>query len=320
MKGIGFVLIFISPPFLKKLWLRLFCSAKVGKHVSIGWFSSIMGDEIELEEYSVIKPLTLIKLDGDFHLGAYSEISSFNLIYGSSDFFIGDECYIGPQCLINVDEPVNIGNQSALGARCMIFTHGSYYPYTEGYWVKLAGVHLGTRVWCAAGVFIHPGVEIGNNTFVNSGSVVSQSLPPESIAEGNPAQVIYSMSRVKREMTPKHVDIALEKVLQEFAEIGLGRGLKIKSIQKTQRTLKFDWKRKHYCVMIIPSTIEKSEPLNFDQQTHYIFLVNSLNWKGPDRGLVFDIVQMRTTYHADPIHSAFRRFALRYFGMKFRAI
>lgn len=319
MRGIAFVLVFISPPFLKKLWLRLFFSAKLGKHTYIGWFSAVIGNKIELEDYSSIKPLTLIKLDGDFHLGAYSEISSFTLVYGSSDLFIGDQCYIGPQALINVDEPVIIENESALGARCMVFTHGSFFPYTEGYWVKLAGVHLGSRVWCAAGVFIHPGVEIGNNTFVNSGSVVNQSLPSDSIVEGNPAKVVYSMSRVKREMTSKHVDLALEKVLHEFAEIGLKRELKIKSIQKTQRSLEFNWKGKQYRVVIIPSTIENAELLKFDKQTRHILLCNSLSCDFPDDALIFDVVHMRARYLPDPIHSAFRRFALRYFGMKFKA-
>lgn len=320
MKSIAFILIFISPPFLKKLLLRWFFSAQMGDHVHIGWFSAIMADKINLGEYSTIRPLTLVKLEGKFHLGAYSEISSFTLIYGSSDLFIGDQCYIGPQCLINVDEVVEIEHESALGARCMVFTHGSFYPYTEGYWVKLAGVHLGSRVWCAAGVFIHPGIEIGKNTFVNSGSVVSQSLPPESIAEGNPARVVYPMNRVKRDMSSKHVDLALEKVLQEFAEICLQRELKIESVQTSRRELRFYWKGKPYVVMIIPSTIDVNNVLELDRKARYIFLSNCQKWIAPEGSLIFDLVHMRARYHSDPIHSAFRRFALRYFGMKFKAL
>jgi acetyltransferase-like isoleucine patch superfamily enzyme len=318
MKTIAFVLIFISPPFIKNYLLRWLCSAKIGKHVHVGWFSAVAGEKIEIGDYSTIRPLTIIKLDGKLQIGNYSEISSFTLIYGSSDLILGDQCYIGPQCLINVDEVVIINNESALGARCMVFTHGSFYPYTEGYWVKLNGVNLGSRVWCAAGVFIHPGVEIGNNTFVNSGSVVTQSLPADSIVEGNPAQVVYPMDRVKREMTPKRVDLALEKILHEFAEIGLRRELKITAKQKSRRELQLDWKGKTYKVMIVPSTIDGGDMFNFDQKARYIFLVNQPNWTAPEGSLSFDIPHHSTRYNSDPIHSAFRRFALRYYGLKFK--
>src|SRR5512136_2786535 len=99
-------LIWVSPPFLKKLWLKWFCAAKIGRGAHIGWFSAVMGCQVELGDESVIRPLTLINLSGQVKLGRYSEISSFNLIYGSSSLLIGDDCYIGPQCLINADEPV----------------------------------------------------------------------------------------------------------------------------------------------------------------------------------------------------------------------
>ena len=118
-------LIFVSPPFLKKLLLRWLCRAKIGHRAHIGWFSSVMGRRIELGTHSIVLPFTLIKLAGEVRLGNYSEISSFTLIYGSSCLVTGDHSYIGPQSLINADEEVHIGHGSALGPRSMVFTHGS---------------------------------------------------------------------------------------------------------------------------------------------------------------------------------------------------
>ena len=110
------------------------------------------------------------------------------LIYGAVDFTVGAHSYIGPQSLINADEDVHIGNRSALGPRCMVFMHGSFFPYTEGYWVKFSRVAIDDNVWCAAGVFIHPGIEIGNDVFVNSRSVLAQDFPSGAVMEGFPAR------------------------------------------------------------------------------------------------------------------------------------
>jgi len=41
---------------------------------------------------------------------------------------------------------MRMGNVSAIGPKCMVFTHGSFLPYIEGYWVKLEGVTIGEHV------------------------------------------------------------------------------------------------------------------------------------------------------------------------------
>jgi acetyltransferase-like isoleucine patch superfamily enzyme len=313
-----FALVFISPPFLKKILLRAFCAAKIGRHVHIGWFSSVMGRRIELGDYSVICPLTLINLAGLVRLGDYSEISSFNLIYGSSNLIIGVHSYIGPQSLINADEEVRLGNESALGPRSMVFTHGSFLPYTEGYWVKLAGVVIGNKVWCAAGVFIHPGVEIGDDSFVNSRSVLTQAVPAGSVIQGNPAQVVYSMERLKRKMSPRRVDAALGRLLRDFAEVGLRRELGLEVIEEEERQLWFRWRGRAYHIGLIPSTGSLLDATQAAAGVSQILVVNRRGWSPPPGALVFDLVTMQTRFDSDRIHTALRRFMKRYYGIKFR--
>jgi acetyltransferase-like isoleucine patch superfamily enzyme len=310
-------LILVSPPFLKKLLLKWFRGAKIGRHAHIGWFSAAFGRQIELGDHSVIRPFTLISLDGGLKLGNYSEISSFNLIYGSSSFIVGDHSYIGPQSLINVDEEVRIGNGSALGARSMIFTHGSFLPFTEGYWVKLAGVTIGDKVWCAAGVFIHPGVEIGEDTFVNSRSVVTQAIPAGSVVEGNPAEVIYPMERVRRKMSPRRVDAAIDQVLREFAEIGLRRELGLDNVEHTKYQLCFRWRGKPYQVALIPSTGDLPDGDEPAPGTRQILVVNRPGWSSPPGAMVLDLVTMQTPFVSDQIHTALRLFMKRYYGIQF---
>lgn len=315
LKTFLFGLIFISPPFLK-VWLLRLGGAQIGPKAQIGWFSSISAREIRLGDHSVVRPLTLILIDGDLTLDAYSEVSSFTLMYGSSDFHLGRGSYIGPQALINVDEPVDIGDGSALGARCMVFTHGSFLPFTEGYWVKHAGVRIEDKVWCAAGVFIHPGSEIGRNTFVNSMSVVNGEIPPGSIVEGNPGKVIYPMERVQRKMTPPQVDLALERILRDFSEVILRREFHLKSFRLEKRHLQFEWKKKNYRIVLVPSTGNVPEQSARTDDEALIYLVNCKSWQAPQNTFVIDLVRGSSQYSSDPFHTALRLFMLRYYGVR----
>jgi maltose O-acetyltransferase len=47
--------------------------------------------------------------------------------------------------------------------------------------------HLGARC------IVLPGVEIGPRTIVGAGSIISKSLPPDTVCGGNPAKVICSL-------------------------------------------------------------------------------------------------------------------------------
>ena len=311
-------LVFLSPPFVKILLLRWFCGARIGRHAHIGWFSAVVARHVELGEHSAVRPLTLIYLDGQFKLGDYSEISSFTLVYGSSSLVVGGQSYIGPQCLINADEQVHLGRESALGPRSMVFTHGSFLPYTEGYWVKLAGVTIEDRVWCAAGVFIHPGVEIGQNTFVSSRSVLTRSVPAGSVVEGNPAQVRYPMERLKRTMSPRRVDAALAQILHDFAEIGLRRELELQAVQESKHELVFRWRGAPYRITLVSSTGDVPLIGEPDPSVRQILLVNRPDWSSPLGATVFDFVTMETPFASGHIANALRLFMLRYYGIKFR--
>ena len=312
-------LVFIAPPFMKKWLLRWFYGAKIGKKAEVGWFSAVSGRQIELGDHSSIRPLTLIHVLGDVQIGSYSEISSFVLVYGSASLRVGKGCYIGPQSLINVDEDVEIGDESALGPRSMVFTHASFFPYTEGYWVRRAGVRLGRRVWCAAGVFLHPGVEIGDHSFVNSRAVVSAAIPEGSVVEGNPARVTYPLERTLRKPTPGYVDQAMRRVLLDFAEVGLRRelGLRPESIAAQGDQLSFRWGGTPYRVVLIPALGELAPLASAEGGEKRIYLVNRPGWVPPGHEMSFDLSTMRTKYLSDRVHTALRLFMLRYYGIRF---
>lgn len=53
-------------------------------------------------------------------------------------------------------------------------------------------VRIGHGVWIGDSVIVLPGVTIGNGAVIGAGSVVTRSVPPYSVAAGNPARVLRS--------------------------------------------------------------------------------------------------------------------------------
>lgn len=54
-------------------------------------------------------------------------------------------------------------------------------------------IKIGKNVWLGANVVILPGVELGENVTIGAGSVVTKSIPSNSIAVGNPCKVIKNV-------------------------------------------------------------------------------------------------------------------------------
>jgi maltose O-acetyltransferase len=56
-------------------------------------------------------------------------------------------------------------------------------------------VKIGNGCWICANVTILPGVTIGDGCVIGAGSVVSKSIPANSLAAGNPCRVIRTLSK-----------------------------------------------------------------------------------------------------------------------------
>ncbi|MFV9504548.1 MAG: acyltransferase [Oscillochloridaceae bacterium umkhey_bin13] len=307
-----FALLFILPPALKPWVLRVGCGAQVGRNVQIGWFASVMGRQIQLGDHCAIRALTLIRCDGDLVIGPYALVSSFTLVYGARGLRLGAHSYVGPQCLINTEEQVSLGNWSALGARCMVYTHGSFLPYTEGYWVRFGTVTLGEYVWCAAGVFLQPGTEIGSNSFVNSRSVVGGSIPPGSIVEGHPARIVGEMARMRRVMTPRRRDAAVNQILRHFSALILVEGYGLR-IQEEATALHFRYQGQTYTLALAPA---HGDVPAAPAATRTIWLINRPAWRPVPPALWLDLDRRLMTNSSDPIYHELVLFLKRYYGIQ----
>jgi acetyltransferase-like isoleucine patch superfamily enzyme len=75
---------------------------------------------------------------------------------------------------------VTIGDRVIIGIRSTILAH----------FQELRGVRIKNDVYIGACAVILPGVTIGEGAVVSAGSVVTASVPPMTVVQGNPAKQV----------------------------------------------------------------------------------------------------------------------------------
>ena len=73
-------------------------------------------------------------------------------------------------------------------------THDYTHPHFP---LTFASIEVGQESWLASGVFIAPGVSIGNGCVIGANSVVTQDTPEWMVCAGNPCRPLKG-----REVTP----------------------------------------------------------------------------------------------------------------------
>ncbi|MGN0818173.1 MAG: sugar O-acetyltransferase [Candidatus Coproplasma sp.] len=89
---------------------------------------------------------------------------------------IGDRCLIAPQVGIYTAEHPIDRQTRASGLECG------------------RPVIIGDDCWIGGGAIINPGVTLGDNVVVGSGSVVTKSFPSNVVIAGNPAKIIKKLN------------------------------------------------------------------------------------------------------------------------------
>jgi acetyltransferase-like isoleucine patch superfamily enzyme len=100
---------------------------------------------------------------------------------------IGEGTFIGTDALIETSYPylVVIGNDVAIGIRTIIIAHfRGPVPRDR------PTVRIEDEVFVGPGVIVLPNVTIGYGAVVTAGSVVTRSVPPLTMVQGNPAKPV----------------------------------------------------------------------------------------------------------------------------------
>lgn len=106
---------------------------------------------------------------------------------------IGCNSGVGRGCEINIG--VTIGDNVMMGPEVLIYTQNhctsdSKVPMRTQGMTQIMPVIIEDDVWIGARVCILPGVVIGKGSVIGACAVVSKSIPPYSVAVGNPAKVV----------------------------------------------------------------------------------------------------------------------------------
>ena len=86
---------------------------------------------------------------------------------------------------------------------CFINTHKEFYP-------SHAKVKIGNNVWFGENVCVCKGVTIGDNCIIGIGSVVTKSIPANSVAAGVPARVICTYDEYVEKRSKQYMQEAVE--------------------------------------------------------------------------------------------------------------
>lgn len=113
---------------------------------------------------------------------------------------VGDHFYANYECIILDVCQVEIGDHVMFGPRVSIFTAG--HPTDAGVRNRLLEfgkkVVIGNSVWVGGYTVINPGVTIGDEVVIGSGSVVTRDLPSGVIAAGNPCRILRPITEEDR--------------------------------------------------------------------------------------------------------------------------
>lgn len=112
----------------------------------------------------------------NIHFGEWAYANYNLVILDCAEVFIGKDVLIGPNVsLFTAGHPVDVELRN------------------EGYEYAFP-IKICDNVWIGGGTIVNPGVTIGENSIIGSGSVVTKDIPSNVIAFGNPCKVIREIT------------------------------------------------------------------------------------------------------------------------------
>lgn len=113
---------------------------------------------------------------------------------------IGENFYANHGLIILDPGKVTFGDNVFIGPNCGFYT--PQHPLDSE--TRIKGVEyafpikVGNNVWFGGNVIVMPGVNIGDNTIIGAGSVVTKDIPSGVIAAGNPCKVIREITEADK--------------------------------------------------------------------------------------------------------------------------
>lgn len=188
---------------LRGLWQKLWIKQSngllfIGRRVQIAHAYQLRcGKNLILEDQVYINALsaTGIQIGDNVSIARDSILICTGVIaQRGQGITIGHGTGINARAYLGGQGGIQIGNDVIFGPDVKIFSENHNYADPDqtikAQGVSRKGVSIGDNCWLGSGVTVLDGVHIGNGCVIAAGSVVSRSIPENSIAAGIPAKVI----------------------------------------------------------------------------------------------------------------------------------
>jgi acetyltransferase-like isoleucine patch superfamily enzyme len=117
------------------------------------------------------------------------------------EIIIGNNVSIQKDCHIGAINKIIIGNNVLLASKVYISDHSHgeiteeaiQTPPAQRKLYSKGPVVIEDNVWLGEGVIVLPNVTIGENSIIGANSVVTKSIPKNSLVAGNPARIIREL-------------------------------------------------------------------------------------------------------------------------------
>lgn len=164
-------------------------------------------------------------------IGRSALIRSGSIIYAGST--MGDGFQTGHQVTIReesiIGDHVSIGTLSDIQGHCRLGNYvrlhsnvhlGMLSQLDDFVWIfpyvvltndptppsdELVGVHIHSFAIVATAAIIMPGLDIGQDSLVGAGAIVTKSIPDYTVAVGNPAKPVSDVRKIKNKITGEPV-------------------------------------------------------------------------------------------------------------------
>lgn len=178
----------------------------MGKKVQISHARHIWcGKNVKFEDYSEIHGLS----SNGLHFGDNVTISRGVMIRPSSYYGkdlgygleIGDNSSIGPYGYVGCSGKIKIGNNVMFGPKCSLFSENHVFNDTEStiksQGVKQKGITVEDDCWIGSNVTILDGVTIGKGSVIGAGTLISRSIPKNSIVVDKKDKCVRNRKGIK---------------------------------------------------------------------------------------------------------------------------
>lgn len=121
---------------------------------------------------------------------------------------IGNDCHIATKEFGSEPYLITIGNKVQVTNGVRFLTHSGGWCFRNKYpnLDAFGKIIIKDNVYIGSSAIILPGVTIGCNTMIGAGSVVTKSVPDNTVVAGNPAKVIASIAEVERKFLSNNVE------------------------------------------------------------------------------------------------------------------